>query len=457
MTKYRLGVDIGGTFTDAVMMDMATGSIVRSKVSTTPSDFSMGFLEAVNHVTPHAEGKDITQIVHASTVATNAVIEGKVAKGAFITTSGFKDLLEIQRQIRPKLYDIFFDKPTPFIERRFCYEVSERISPEGNVLKEIDDSQVEALAQQIKNEGFDSAAICLLHSYLNPEHEKQIARIISKENPSLYVTISSEIAPQFREYFRASTAVVNTVIMPIVAKYLDRLETRLSTLGIKSEIYVMQSNGGLMTAATAKKRPVYMIESGPAAGVIAASTMGKLLEFDDVISFDMGGTTAKVGLIEKGEPKIVSTYEVGAMATNELGSTKGSGYPLKIPVIDLVEIGAGGGSIAWIDSGGIIRVGPQSAGASPGPACYDKGGSEPTVTDANLVLGRIDPEYFLGGEIRLYSSIAMKAIARRCASAVEGDVVAAAKGIIDIANANMQRSIRLALRSNEGTTLEISC
>jgi len=446
MAQYRLGVDIGGTFTDAVLVNLGTGEFRTSKVSTTPQDPSIGFLHAIERLVSEAAIKpeEIAQIVHATTVATNAIIENKVAKSAFITTNGFRDILEIQRQIRPSLYDLFFDKPAPLIPRYLCYEVTERIMPEGDVREPLNEDEVRQVVQQIKKEGVEAIAICFLHSYINPSHEKRTGEIIREEYPEVYLTLSSEINPEFREYFRASTTVINAALMPIIASYVDNLQKEIAARGFKSGLYVMQSGGGVMTGQIARDKPAAMVESGPAAGVIAASALGTLLGYSEVISFDMGGTTAKAGLVERGRPKLAANYEVGSAAmTPDARGRKGSGYPLQTPVIDLVEIGAGGGSIAWIDTGGTLRVGPQSAGAEPGPACYTTGGILPTVTDANVVLGRIDPDYFLGGEMKLDKAAAEKAIEEHCARAFGKDVVTTAAGIVEIANANMIRALRI--------------
>ncbi|MGB2814922.1 MAG: hydantoinase/oxoprolinase family protein [Dehalococcoidales bacterium] len=446
MAQYRLGIDIGGTFTDGVLMNLSTGEFRTSKVSTTPKDLSLSFLRAIERVVSEAavSPEEIAQIVHATTVATNAIIENKVAKSAFITTKGFRDILEIQRQIRPSLYDLFFDKPTPLIPRYLCYEVTERMMPEGDVREPLNEDEVRQVVQQIKKEGVEAVAICFLHSYINPSHEKRTGEIVAKELPEAYLTLSSEINPEFREYFRASTTVINAVLMPIVAGYVDKLQKEISARGFKSGLYVMQSGGGLMTGDVARDKPATMVESGPAAGVIAASTLGTLLGHLNVISFDMGGTTAKAGLVERGRPKLAANYEVGSAAMPpDARGRKGSGYPLQTPVIDLVEIGAGGGSIAWIDTGGTLRVGPQSAGAEPGPACYTTGGTLPTVTDANVVLGRIDPDYFLGGEMKLDRNAAEKAIEEHCGKALGKDTVTTAAGIVEIANANMIRALRI--------------
>jgi N-methylhydantoinase A len=446
MAQYKLGVDIGGTFTDAVLMNLGTGEFGTSKVSTTPKDLSAGFLRAIERVVSEAavNPEEVAQIIHATTVATNAIIENKVAKSAFITTRGFRDILEIQRQIRPSLYDLFFDKPAPLIPRYLCYEVTERVTAEGEVFKPLNEDEVRQVVQQIKKEDVEAIAVCFLHSYINPSHEKRTGEIIAREFPEAYLTLSLEINPEFREYFRASTTVINAVLMPIVARYVDKLQREIASRGFKSGLYVMQSGGGLMTGKVARDKPATMVESGPAAGVIAASALGVRLGYSNVISFDMGGTTAKAGLIERGRPKFAVNYEVGSAAISPDAHGKvGSGYPLKTPVIDLVEIGAGGGSIAWIDTGGALRVGPRSAGADPGPACYRTGGTLPTITDANVVLGRIDPDYFLGGEMKLDRKAAEKAIEEHCARTLGKDVVATAAGIVEIANANMIRALRI--------------
>ncbi len=442
-SKYRLGVDIGGTFTDAVMVDMETGETRLSKVPTTPADPSVGFLTAVGRVVEGLGPEEVEQMVHATTVATNSIIQGKLAKSALVTTRGFRDVLEIQRQIRPKLYDLFFDKPAPLVPRYLRFEVTERLGPSGKVITPLDEEDVREVARSLKRESVESVAVSLLHSYRNPKHEQRVKEILREELGGTYLTLSSEICPVFREYPRASTTAINAGLMPIMSKYIQRLESELRKQGFSAGFYVMQSSGGIMTSDAARERPAMLVESGPAAGVIAAASIGRLLGHERVISFDMGGTTAKAGLIEKGEPKMAINYEVGVAATPGGGLVRGGGYPLKTPVIDLVEIGAGGGSIAWVDSGGSLRVGPQSAGAVPGPACYGAGGTEPTVTDANVVLGRVDPEYFLGGEMKLNMEAAGEAIEKRCARVLSGDVTKTAYAIVEIANANMLRALRL--------------
>ena len=400
---YRLGVDIGGTFTDIALIDETTGRIYTDKVSSTPQDPSGGFMEAVQRLLAKQQiaAKDVAYIVHGTTIATNAIIEGKVAPTGFITTEGFRDMLEIARQIRPTLYDLQFEKPQPLVPRHRCFGVPERLNAGGTVLTPLDEEALRQVAGALRAEGVEAIAICFLHAYANPVHEQRAGAILAEVFPEAVVSLSAEVAPEFREYLRASTTVINSCIRPVVARYLQRIENRLAQAGLAAELLVMQSSGGVYTFAAARQKPVYMVESGPAAGVIAAAHLGQARGYQHVISFDMGGTTAKAALIQDGAPNRTKDYEVGTTAQAGIGATRGAGYPIRTPVIDLVEIGAGGGSIAWVDPGGILRVGPQSAGADPGPACYGRGGTHPTVTDANLVLGRLNPSYFLGGEIAI--------------------------------------------------------
>jgi N-methylhydantoinase A len=360
-----------------------------------------------------------------------------------VTTAGFRDMLELARQIRPALYDLHFEKPTPLVPRERSFGVPERLDARGNVLTALDEAAVTQVAEELQALGVEAVAVCFLHAYVNGEHERRTGEILRAALPGVSVSVSSEVAPEFREYFRASTTVENAGISPIVKRYLDGIERSLAADGFDATLLVMQSNGGVMTSASAGERPVFMVESGPAAGVIASAYLAETLDRRDVISFDMGGTTAKAGLIRNGVPTITKDYEVGAKAVAGVGSARGSGYPIRTPVIDLVEIGAGGGSIAWVDSGGGLRVGPRSAGADPGPACYRLGSDEPTVTDANLVLGRINPDYFLGGSLTIDVDAAHRAIETHCARPLGIDVVTAAHGITEIANAAMTNAIQL--------------
>jgi len=443
--KYRIGIDTGGTFTDGVLINETTGEIQITKVPSTPDDPSRGFLNAAARLLKEAsvEPEQVGYVVHGTTVATNAIIEGNVARTGFITTKGFRDMLEIARQIRPSLYDLQFEKPAPLVPRYLCFGVPERLNALGEVITPLDEDAVRTVALKLKEEGVEAIAVCLLHSYANQDHERRIGKILNEVMPEVAISLSSDIVPEFREYFRASTAVVNSSITPIVGQYLSSIEERLRADGLDSELLVMQSNGGVYTFEAAVERPVYMVESGPAAGVIAASYVADAIGYSNVLSFDMGGTTTKAALIQDGEPKVTKDYEVGAAAGADTGAGRGSGYPIRTPVIDLVEIGAGGGSIAWVDPGGVLRVGPRSAGADPGPACYGQGGTEPTITDANLVLGRLNPDYFLGGEVPLHKNLAEKAIMTRCAEPLGLTLLEAANGIVEIANSAMVNALRL--------------
>jgi N-methylhydantoinase A len=441
----RVAVDIGGTFTDATLIDEESGAVSIAKVLTTPADPSEGFMQAVDRAL--ADGKvkaaQVGFVVHATTVATNAIIEGKIARGGFVTTEGFRDLLEIARQVRPSLYDTQFEKAKPLVPRDRAVTVAERLGPAGEVLRVLEDDSVRAAAEILRREEVETVAVCLLHAYVNPEHEQRVGAILAEELPGVPVSLSAEVAPEFREYLRASTTVINAVIRPVIDRYLERIESRLADAGVQAKLLVMQSSGGVFSSEAARTRPVFMVESGPAAGVIASAYLGETLGRPDILSFDMGGTTAKVGLIQDGQPSVTKNYNVGGHAGAGIGGMSLSGYPVRTPVVDLVEIGAGGGSIAWVDSGGLLRVGPQSAGADPGPVCYRRGGTEPTVTDANIVLGRLNPDYFLGGEIGLDVDGARRAIEERCAKPLGLDVTAAANGIVEIANAAMVNALHL--------------
>jgi N-methylhydantoinase A len=443
MKNVRIAIDIGGTFTDATLIDEATGRVSIAKVLTTPADPSEGFMQALGRVLGEHEPADVGLVVHATTVATNAIIEGKIARSGFVATAGFRDLLEIARQVRPTLYDTQFEKPAPLVPRDRAVEVVERLGPAGEVTLPLDEDSVRRAAAVLRSERVESVAVCLLHAYVNPEHEQRVGEILAEELPGVPVSLSSAVAPEFREYLRASTTVINAVIRPVVQRYLERIQERLAAGGVGARLLVMQSSGGVFGADAAAGRPVFMVESGPAAGVIASAHLGSTIDAPDVLSFDMGGTTAKVGLIREGRPSVTKDYAVGRHAGAGIGAMSLSGYPVRTPVVDLVEIGAGGGSIAWVDSGGLLRVGPQSAGADPGPVCYGRGGAEPTVTDANVVLGRLDPQYFLGGEMTLDVDAARRAIEDRCAKPLGLDVTQAAYGIVEIANAAMVNALHL--------------
>lgn len=441
MSRCRLGIDIGGTFTDLVMMDEATGTLHLVKLSSTPSDPAVGFLQAVEQAfdetgrNPH----ETQYVVHGTTVATNTIIEGKGARAGLLTTEGFRDVLEIARQIRPRLYDLRCDKPRPLIPRRFCRGVPERILADGSVLQPLDEAAIHRIAADWQVDGIEAIAVCFLHSYRVPDHERRTGALLRKLLPHVHVSLSSELCPEMREYYRASTTCINAIIAPIVSHYLARIESALQQLGITPMLNLMTSAGGMISSPRARAEPVQLIESGPAAGVIGATYIASQAGITNLISFDMGGTTAKLGLVQNGEPWIAPHFEVGTTATAE---SRGAGYPVRTPVVDLVEIGAGGGSIAWVDPGGSLRVGPRSAGADPGPACYGNGQNEPCVTDANLVLGRINPDYFVGGKMRLDKQFAQTAVSD-LASRLKMSTLDAAAGIVRIANANMLSALQL--------------
>ena len=442
--RYRLGIDIGGTFTDATLIDQDSGNIRIGKVPSTPGDPSRGFLEAAERILREAgvSAAEVGYVAHGTTVATNSIIEGKLARTGFVTTAGFRDMLEIARQIRPSLYDVHFEKPPPLVPRYRCFDVPERLDARGNVALPLDEDAMRRVAERLRAEAVEAVAVCFLHSHMNPAHERRAGEILREVMPRAVISLSSEVAPEFREYFRASTTIINAGIQPVVARYLERIESRLRETGLSAELLLMQSSGGVFTFDAARERPVFMVESGPAAGVIASAYLGQAIGRPNLLSLDMGGTTAKTGLIQDGTPHVTKEYEVGAAAISSERGAKGGGYPIRTPVIDLVEIGAGGGSIAWVDAGGVLRVGPASAGAEPGPVCYGQGGTEPTITDANLVLGRLDPHRFLGGEIELDVQAARQAIKERCARRLQMDVVDVAHGIVEIANTAMAGALR---------------
>jgi len=440
---HRVGVDVGGTFTDIVMVEEATGEIRVAKVATVPDDPSDG---CIHGILKALAGHDIAAAalaftVHGTTIATNTIIQGKGARAGLITSEGFRDVLEIAYQTRPTLYDVFYDKAKPLIPRHLCKGVPERIDGDAVVLVPLDEEAVRAAARELAAAGVEAIAVAFLHSYKDPAHERRCQEILAEEVPGIPVVLSSHISPEYREYPRTSTAVVNAVLQPRIGPYIGRLEDRLEAIGVGSGLHLMSSSGGIIAANVAKRHPVHLVESGPAAGVIGAAFIAGLAGHRNLLALDIGGTTAKAALVNDGTPTIAEQFEVGSSAVATVTAQRGQGYPVLTPVISLVEIGAGGGSIAHLDPGGALAVGPESAGALPGPACYAAGGREPTLTDANLVLGRINPDYFLGGERRLDPSLAEAAIARRVAGPMGVSVVAAAQAIIDIADAKMTSAL----------------
>ena len=442
---YRLAIDIGGTFTDCVLFNEVKGTMRVIKVPTTPDDPSEGFLSAVQRAVreENIAPEGLQYIVHATTVATNAILEGKLSPIALVVTEGFGDILEIGRQIRPVLYDLDALRPEPLVPRWLCLEVKERVAADGTILIGLDEEAVQAAAAQVRAAGVQSVVVCFLHSYINDEHERRAVALLQQDLPGVFISASSKVSKQWGEYARVCTALVNAGLVPKVSQYFARLRGALQSIGLTTDIRVMQSNGGVLPSAMVTELPVHIVESGPAAGVIGAAELARHLALPNVVSFDMGGTTAKAGLVRNGAPYVTREYEVGTQAVARVEVNRGAGYPIKTSVIDLVEVGAGGGSIAWVDSGGVLRVGPQSAGADPGPACYGRGNESPTVTDANLALGRINPEYFLGGEIELSVEAARTVLERGVASRLGISVVAAARGVLKVANASMLKALRM--------------
>jgi len=443
MERYVLGCDIGGTFTDIVLR--GNGSVRTLKVSSTPDDYSRAILSAIEEirVTLGVEPQAIDAVVHATTVATNTILEHKGARTALVTTEGFRDVLEMRRLRIPVMYDLQYDKPAPLVPRRLRFEVAERLDARGAVKTALDETQARVIAQRLREQGVESVAICLLHAYVNPAHEKRVAEILRSALPTdTYVCLSSDILPEIREYERSSTAVVNAYIGPVVRRYVSSLTARLKEVGVQGALHIMQSNGGTMSAATAVEKPAFLVESGPAAGVIACANIARSAGLGNVISFDMGGTTAKAAMIEDGEPARTTEYEVGAGINVSSRLVKGGGYAIKLPFIDVSEIGAGGGSIVSIDGAGSVKVGPRSAGAVPGPACYGLGGEEPTFTDAAVTLGYLNPDYLVGGKLRIDARLSRDVIARSIAAPLGLDLLAAAYGVYQIAVATMTRAVK---------------
>jgi N-methylhydantoinase A len=439
----RVGVDIGGTFTDVVAF-AADGRVLTGKVASSPDDYARAIVEGFRQVLGEGglDAGAVHEVIHGTTVASNAILEGRGARTGLVTTRGFRDVLEIRRLRMPRLYDLAWEKPPPLVERYLRLEVRERVSGRGEVLEPLDATEVEATVERLRAEGIEALAVCLLNSYANPVHERLIEAVVCRRAPDLPLSLSCDVLPEVREYERTSTTVVNAYVLPVVGRYLARLRGALADIGVQAPILVMQSNGGLMRDEAARRIPIHIIESGPAAGVIGAQALARRLGLARVITFDMGGTTAKAASIEDGEVLRTAELEVGGGITHGSRLLTGAGYLLRVPAIDLAEVGAGGGSVVWVDGGGGLRVGPRSAGASPGPACYGLGGVEPTVTDANLVLGYLSPLELAGGAVKLHPQRAHEALQARVAGPLGLTVVEAAYGAHRIAASNMIRAIR---------------
>jgi N-methylhydantoinase A/oxoprolinase/acetone carboxylase beta subunit len=445
---YRLGCDIGGTFTDFVLLNDRTGEIKTYKCLTTPKDPSDAVEEGIRGLEKDTPDfvKNLDEVIHGTTLVINAIIERKGAKTALITTKGFRDVLEIGRGIRYAPYDIFAEFPRPLIPRHLRFEVDERLRSNGSILKPLDLQEATRVVREILKLNVESIAVCLINSFENPAHELMLREIIETEAPGLPVSISFRVLPQIKEYERTSTTVTNAYVKPLTGKYLTKLAGRLETVGFKGKLFIMLSSGGVTSVETASEFPVRIIESGPTAAVIAGQYYGRLFNLPDMFCFDMGGTTAKSCLIQKGEAGVVPTFEVGRVQR----FMKGSGLTIQVPVVDLMEIGAGGGSIARVSRMGTLQVGPESSGADPGPICYGIGGAEPCVTDADLLLGYLDENYFLGGKMRLDKEAARKGIEEKVAQPLGVTFIQAVWGIHDLINETMAAAAKTHIAEKGG-------
>ena len=420
-------MDIGGTFTDLVALDEATGAVRNTKALSTPQALLDGVLRCVDQAGARLE--DCRLVIHGTTIGINALLEGKGARTGLLTTAGFRDVLEIGRANFLRMYDVLYRRPAPLVPRGRCLEAPERLSARGDVLRPLDEAAVRAAARRLASEGVQAVAVTFLFSYRNPAHEQRAAEILAEELPGVALSVSHRLTQEWREYERTSTTVVNGYLLPIVGHYLGTFGTRLGERGFRGQILITQSNGGAFSLEAARAKPVHTIESGPAAGAVGCASLAGVLGLDRLISFDMGGTTAKCAIVAGGMVQTTDEYHV-------------DGRPLRIPVIDIREVSAGGGTIAWIDAGGALTLGPQSAGAEPGPVCYGRGGAEPTVTDANVVLGRIDGSRFLGGTMPLDAAAAARAVDDRLAGRLGLSGLAAAAGVIRLAEVKMALAVR---------------
>lgn len=447
-SRYRLGCDIGGTFTDFVLLDDLTGMMYTAKCLTTPKDPSDAVEEGIRILERKVPGfiSELSEFIHGTTLVINSIIERKGAKTGLITTKGFRDVLELGREIRYAPYDIFAEFPKPLVPRRLRMEVDERIRSDGSVLKPLDPDEARQVVRRLLSMGVESIAVCLINSFENPVHERMIEEIIREEAPWISTSISYKVLPQIKEYERTSTTVTNAYVKPLTEKYLKRLKDRLEALGFRGKLFIMLSSGGITSVETAREFPVRIIESGPVAAVIAAKYYGKHFNVPEMFCFDMGGTTAKSCLIQKGEAGVVPTFEVGRVQR----FMRGSGLTIQVPVVDLMEIGAGGGSIAKISKLGTLQVGPESSGADPGPICYDRGGEEPCVTDADLLLGYLDENYFLGGEMKLNREKAKKGIEEKIAKPLNVTLEQAIWGIHDLINETMAAAAKTHIAEKGG-------
>ncbi len=439
----RIGVDVGGTFTDIVLV-LPDGRIHVNKTTTTPHDPGEGAAAGIAALLAEAglDPRDVGEVLHGTTLASNTILQKRGARTGLLTTRGFRDVLEIARIRTPGMFDLAWRKPEPLVPRRWRLEAAERIAADGGIVIPLDESSVEEAAAFFLTEHVDAVAVCFIHSYTNDAHERRAAAILRDRAPGLLVTASCEVLPEIKEYERTSTAVVNAYLLPAMRSYLSKLTERLAAIGIDAPVQVMASNGGMISIATARDRPVFAVGSGPAGGVVGAARLGAAIGVPDLIVFDMGGTTAKAAIVEAGALQVVTEYEFRDGISTPSRFVKGAGYMLKVPAIDIAEVGSGGGSIARIDSGGLLVVGPESAGGDPGPACYGRGTKEPTVTDANMVLGFLNPHALAGGSLAVDASLSRQAVDEHIARPLQLSVDDAAHGIRQVANVNMARAIR---------------
>ena len=452
--SYRLGIDIGGTFSDFAVIDDADGAIRVGKTLTSahaPEESVMRGVADLSGAIPGLLGRT-SEVIHATTLVTNTILERKGAKTGLLTTEGFRDILELAREVRYDIYDMFIRLPEPLVPRRLRLGVPERVLADGTALVPLDEAAVRRAAAVFRDEGVEAVAVSFLHSYRNSVHERRAAEILREELPAATLSLSHEVHPEPKEYERTSTTVLDAYVKAVAEGYLERLAEGLAGRGYRDRLFVMLSNGGTATVETAKRVPVQIVESGPAAGVEAAACFGRLAGIDSLLSFDMGGTTAKLCIIENGRAARTRSYEVDRQHRFKAGS----GLPAAVPVYDLLEIGAGGGSIARVDDLGLIRVGPESAGSAPGPACYGLGGAAPTVTDADLVLGYLNPDYFLGGRMALDRAGAERAIRTHLAEATGLTTLEAAAGVHEIVNENMASAARIYVAEKGKAPPELS-
>jgi N-methylhydantoinase A len=440
---WRIGIDIGGTFTDVALVEEVSGRMAIVKLLTTPQDFGHAVIDGIRQGldTNRIDAGDVSLLSHATTVVTNVLLENKGARAGFVTTRGMRDILELRRSSRADLYDLLQDPPAVLVPRRWRFELTERIDAQGEVVTPLAEDELPALIEAIRDAELQTVAVSLLFSFLNDAHERRVGKALRAALPGIAVYLSSEVLPEIREFERASTTAVCAVVGPVLASYLDRLQSAISRLGLP-QLHVMGSSGGVFDIAEGLRMPAMAVESGPAAGVIAASLAGRQLGRPNLISFDMGGTTAKASVIADGAVSVTAEYEVGGSGHANRWM-HGTGHPIRVPVIDLAEVSAGGGSIAWVDPGGALKVGPHSAGASPGPACYGVGGTAPTVTDADVVLGYLDPEALLGGALRIDLAAAERALDTAIARPLGMTAPEAAARIVEVVNSNMAQALRI--------------